>query len=509
MLAVKKTYIYLSFMRASTPFFHAFGPLLFGKPPVSGLAEAFAKFSQCSSLSQLRKLFGASIPAAFLAPRSCGENSRKRLFSLEVVFWSFLDQVHTPGGSCREAVRKVMALSRRILPRKKGASMSPRTSAYCQARAKIPLPVLDEIHDHLVDRLQIHIPLEGLWHGRHVRLVDGSGLSMPDTESNQACWPQSKSQKPGCGFPAMNLVGIFCLHSGALLQAAHGDRKTHETKLFQQLWGTLNPGDLAVTDRGFCSFGAVAGLSARGVDSLMRLPEKKIRVAIGSQLPKAANFDVIITWKHPAQRPRTMSPDEFALLPESLPVRVVRYTIAHPGFRTQSVTLVTTLLDPAISACELADLYFRRWGVELHFREIKIHLNMDILRCKSPHMIERELRMHFIAYNLIRCLMQKAALTHEVDLRRVSFKGALDTLRQFANAASGAEDKPRTISAIVDEMLLAVARDLVPLRPGRTEPRVRKRRPKNYRLMTKPRREMGPLPHRKIGVENSPKCPLS
>jgi hypothetical protein len=173
------------------------------------------------------------------------------------------------------------------------------------------------------------------------------------------------------------------------------------------------------------------------------------------------------------------------------------------------VTLVTTLLDAAIAASDLADLYFRRWGIELHFREIKIHLNMDVLRCLSPDMIERELRMHFIAYNLIRCVMQKAALAHDVDLRRLSFKGCLDTVRQFANALHGAEDKPRTVSALVDEMLLAIARDLVPHRPNRSEPRVRKRRPKNYRLLTKPRHQMGPLPHRKDGVENRPKTALS
>ena len=134
-------------MRDSTPFFQAFGPLLFGKPPVSGLAEALANFSQCSALSKLRKLFGASLPAAFLAPRSAGKNSRKRLFSLEVVFWSFLDQVQTPGGSCREAVLKVMACACRKFSQKKNDSMSPDTSAYCQARAKIPLSVLDEIHE--------------------------------------------------------------------------------------------------------------------------------------------------------------------------------------------------------------------------------------------------------------------------------------------------------------------------------------------------------------------------
>jgi len=204
-----------------------------------------------------------------------------------------------------------------------------------------------------------------------------------------------------------------------------------------------------------------------------------------------------------------MTPDEFAVLPPSFLGRVVRYTIARPGFRTQSVTLVTTLTDAAIPAADLADLSYRRWGIELPFREIKIALNMDILRCLSPAMIERELRRHFIAYNLIRCLMQKAALAHDVDLRRVSCKGALDTLRQFANATAGIEDKPRIISAIVEEMLRAIARDLNPLRPGRSEPRVRKRRPKNYRLMTKPRQEMGSLPHRKTGVENSPKGGLT
>jgi hypothetical protein len=508
-LVIKQKYIYFFLMRHSTPFFTAFGPLLFGRPPVSGMAEALAKFSQCTTLSHLRKLFGAAVPAALLAPRRRGQNSRQRLFSLEVVFWTFLDQVQTPGGSCREAVRKVMALARRKFLRHDDEAMSPHTSAYCQARARLPLKVLDDIQHHLAGRLHNHIPHGARWHNLHVRVVDGTSLSMPDTDANQARWPQSKSQKPGCGFPVMNLVGIFCLHSGALMEAAYGERKTHETRLFRQLWDTFEPGDLALADRGFCSYAAVAGLLAREVDSLMRLPEKKIRVAIGSQLPKEPNFDVTVTWQRPAQCPPGAPREEFALLPESIRIRVIRYTVSKPGFRTQSVTLVTTLLNADIPSSDLAELYFQRWGVELRFREIKTHLNMDILRCKSPHMIERELRMHFIAYNLVRSLMQKAALNHDVELARVSFKGSLDTLRQFANAASGAENKPRTVAALVDEMLLAIARDLVPLRPDRLEPRVRKRRPKNYRLLTKPRKEMGPLPHRKIGRENHPKTSLS
>lgn len=496
-------------MRNPTPFFHAFGPLLFGKPPVASLAEALGKFSQCSSLSQLCKVFGSFIPRALLAPRSSGDNSRQRVFSLEVIFWSFLDQVQTPKGSCRETVRKVMAYACRKLPQPSYKPMSSDNAAYCQARAKLPLEALDQIHDHLVDRLQTRIPSNGLWHGRHVRLVDGTGISMPDTPANQARWPQSKGQKPGCGFPSMNLVGVFCLLTGTLLKAAWGDRKIHESRLFATLWNVFNPGDLVVTDRGFCSFGAVAGLLSRKVDTLMRLPENKIRKAIGAQLPKSAAFDVIVLWKRPEQRPPGLAPEEFELLPAEIPVRVVRYTIEQPGFRTKSVTLVTTLLSPEIPSADFAALYLRRWEVELHFREIKIHLNMDVLRCKSPHMIERELRMHFIAYNLIRCVMQKASLTHDVDLSRISFKGSLDTVRQFANALHGAEQKHRTIAAMVEEMLLAIASDPVPHRPNRSEPRARKRRPKNYRLLTKPRHEMGPLPHRKVGVENLPKSPLT
>lgn len=281
------------------------------------------KFSCFSSLSQLRKTFGSYIPQALLDQRSSGDNSRKRLFSLDTVFWSFLDQVQIPNGSCREAVRKVMAYACLKLPRGKSNLISSDTSAYCQARAKIPLDVIDNINAHLVGRLQSRIPIDALWHGRHVRIVDGIGISMPDTEANQERWPQSKSQKPGCGFPSMNLVGVFCLLSGALIKTAYSDRHTHESKLFKNLWNTLNPGDLLVADRGFCSFGTFASLLIHRVDSLMRLPEKKISQAISSQLPKTENFDVIVPWKRPIKCPPGMTPAEFDLLPESLNVRVV------------------------------------------------------------------------------------------------------------------------------------------------------------------------------------------
>jgi hypothetical protein len=307
----------------------------------------------------------------------------------------------------------------------------------------------------------------------------------------------------------MNLVGIFCMSSGALLHVAHGNRRTHESKLFASLWHTVEKGDVLVEDRGFCSFGAVANLQARGADVLMRLPEKKLRRAISSQLPKSGNCDLLITWKRPSRPPSAMSPQEFESLPESLAVRVVRMDISRRGFRTQTLTIITTLTDPAITAQELAALYLRRWEIELHFREIKILLNMDVLRCKTPAMIERELLIHLVAYNLVRTLMQQSAASHGAELGRLSFKGTLDTVRHFANAAHAAEGKPKTIQALTAELLMAVAKDPNPFRPGRNEPRAVKRRKKNYRLLTKPRHEMGRLPHRRIGIERNPNPALS
>ena len=307
----------------------------------------------------------------------------------------------------------------------------------------------------------------------------------------------------------MTVVGLFCLATGAFIKAATGNSSKHESILFKELWNQLEKGDFLVTDRGFCSFATFANMLMRGVDALMRLPEIKIRQAIGAKLPKGDSFDVIIEWKRPSQRPKSMTEEEFALLPESIPLRVVRYTIAQAGFRTEKVTLVTTLLDAEIMPEEFAALYFQRWGIELHFREIKTFMQMDVLRCLTPKMIERELQMHIVAYNLIRCVMQKSALTHDADLSRLSFKGCMDTVRQFANTMQGAANKPKTIEAMVDEMLSAIARDLNPDRPNRSEPRVRKRRPKNYKLLTKPRRQTGNQPHRNRGAKVQPKKVLS
>jgi len=487
-------------MRSSTPFFQAFGPLLFGRSPKSALATLLGKIKELSALNQLFAAFGFLIPQALLAPAEAGPHSRQRQYSLAVVFWAFLSQVLSPGCSCREIVRRVQAW---FLLSGSAIEPSSDTAADCTARSKIDDGLLHHIHQQLAERIEGIAPQAALWRGRAVKIVDGTTASMPDTPANQAQYPQPSSQKPGCGFPVMKLVGLFSLATGALLEMVKGTLHIHESLLFRELWKLLCKDDILLSDRGFCSYLAIGSLRARGVDCLMRLHQKrKIDGRRGQRL--GAN-DRLITWPKPRPCPPGFSPEQFAALPATLTLRVVQLDISAKGFRTRSISLVTTLLDPeAYPLQALGELYLQRWGVELHFREIKITLGLDVLRCLSPEMIHKELLMQMISYNIVRALMQEASIRHDVDLRRISFKGTLDTLRHWSQAVDACQGKPRQQSLLIAEMLRLIARDQLPERPGRVEPRAKKRRAKNYHLLTKPRHQMCVPPHR-----NRPKSRLS
>ncbi len=473
-----------------TPFFQAFGPLLFGRRPRS----AIEKVKKIGSLGELYELFGDLLPEGLLSASEEGPNSRERILTPKMTFWAFVSQVLDVGSSCRDVVRKVEAWWRWMQKdRREEAALTP--SAYCQARARLDMQTLRLIHGHLAWSLERRVPGSQLWLGRRVKIVDGTTLSMPDTSGNQQRWPQSTSQKEGLGFPCMKLTGIFCLASGGLADYATGTLHQHESVLFRSLWEKLEKGDVMLGDRGFCSYAALAGLSQRGIDSVMRLHQaRKVSFREGRRLGKD---DRLVTWQKPAQRTEAWSREEWEALPGSLSLRLIRLHVRMPGFRTREVTLVTTLTDAiAYPADALRALYAQRWEVELHFYQIKILLGLDILRCKSPELIEKEALMHLIAYNLIRLLMQQAANTHGADLGRISFKGTLDTVRHFAAAIHAARTTPRRQDALIDEMLAMIAVDCVPERPGRSEPRAKKRRAKNYHLLTKPRSEMYVPSHR-------------
>jgi hypothetical protein len=474
---------------SSTPFFSALFPLLFGRPPCPELKKLQTQALGSDSISELRKALGQFVPDALFGRHTQG--GRDRLFNPLVTFWAFLSQVLSPESACRDALRKAQAwwsLGRRL-------AISANTSAYCQARTRLSDQTLEAIQRHTAQRLECNVPTESLWLGRRVKIVDGTCCSLPDTAQNQNAYPQPGSQKPGCGFPMMKLVGLFCLASGAFLHVVRGTLLMHESQLFRQLWRHFNPGDILLADRGFCSFFSIHSLQQRGVDSVMRLHQRRrVDFRRGKRL---GQNDILLNWTKPQTRPETLSPQEFDALPDSLRVRQIKLQPKIKGCRVQTIILVTTLLDPrAFPAQALGELYFQRWSVELHFREIKTLLRLDILRCLSPQMVHKELLLHLIAYNLIRCLMQHAAISHHLDLSRISFKGTLDTLHHFADVIRAADAKPRQQATLYLEMLRIIALDQLPIRPKRSEPRAKKRRPNNYQLLTKPRKSMLITQHR-------------
>ena len=441
------------------------------------------------SLVQLDQLFGPFLPPGLLSQADEGLNSRDRIYNVRRTFFGFLYQVLNPDCSCRQIVRQIQAL----FALQNGRRVDEGTGGWCQARVRLPWDILPRLRCAAAAHAE---KATQLWRGLRVKVIDGTSTSLPDTTKNQRAYPQPGGQKPGCGFPLLKLVGVFSLASGALLDYAKGNKHQHELNLLQKLLDHFRAGDLALADRGFNSYSLMALLCLRGAHGLFRLHQRRpADLRNGKRLGKN---DRLIVWRKPWlwQRPRYLSKSIWKSIPRELSVRVVRFTLAVPGFRAQSVTLVTTLLDArAYPAEELARLYARRWRIELWFRDIKTSRGMETLRCKSPKMVHKELEMFFIAYNLIRALMVAAGSLHDVPMERMSFKGTVDSVRQFSTPIAQARSRKKQ-KQLISRLLEIIAQDQVPDRPGRREPRAVKRRPKPFQLLNRPRHLMKELQHR-------------
>lgn len=448
-------------MIGKTLFLSGFSHLLNGSRPQ---AQKLAK--ETNALDGLAALVSRFIPPEIFDPE---DGQRRRVFAPWVTFIAFLGQVLSRGSSCRETVRRVQAwatASRRPVP-------DENTSAYCQARSRLKVATLQDAHEELGKWFDKH---EGdRWCGRTVKVIDGTGVSMPDTSENRQKWSYAPNQKPGCGFPTARLVGLFCLATGRLVRFALDSLHTHEIPLARQLIGWIDAAEVALIDRGFCGWGFIALLQRKGVDVVARLH--------AGRSAKAGRTE----WKKPPRGQNGWTKSLWDELPEKLTVRLIRFRITIPGFRTQAVVLATTLLDDVAYPDEaLIALYRRRWAVELFFRNIKTTLGLDVLRCCSPELVEKEIWMQVFGYNLVRALMLEAAWTYSVPLDRLSFKGTVDTLRQWTPLFAPAIF---AFKRARKELLRIIAADQVPDRPDRYEPRTRKRRPKAYPLLTVPRRQ--------------------
>jgi hypothetical protein len=332
----------------------------------------------------------------------------------------------------------------------------------------------------------------GRWLGHRVFVVDGSAFSMPDTPELQAHFGQATGQRAGCGFPIAHFLALFHIGTGMLLEVVTGPLYTHDMAHVTRLHPLIVLGDVLLGDRGFCSFGHLALLVERGVHGVFRMHQRQIvdftpgrahRQPGGKKGPKGLPSsrwvrclgltDQVVAWLKPKKCPEWMTAEQYASLPEELMIRELRYTIGGTGFRVREVTLATTLLDAELyTSAELAELYRGRWQVETNLKSLKTTMNMDILRCETVAGVSKELLMFALAYNLVRLVMLEASVNQKVAVDRISF---IDALRWLSEASVGASLAKLVVN---------------PDRAGRAEPRVRKRRPKSYPLMRRPRREL-------------------
>ena len=346
---------------------------------------------------------------------------RHRIYTPLVTLCLFLSQVLDPVQCCVKAVARLLAFrAEQGLP-----PCSAETGAYCQARQHLPEAVLRRLTQQTGRDPLDQAENTWRWRGRNVKIVDGTTASMSDTPANQAAYPQPANQKPGVGFPLMRLVVVFTLAVGTVLDAAMGacqGKQTGEAALWRTLLDQIEGDDIVLADRLFGTYFDIALFQQRGADAVFRLHNgRRPDFRCGHKLGR---FDQLVQWTKPKQRPEWMDPQTYAAMPNTLEVRLVRVRVAQKGFRTEVIDLVTTLYDAAVySPADLAELYRLRWQAELDLRSLKVTLHMDVLRCRTPEMVRKEVWMHLLGYNLIRAVMADAARAQGVAPRELSFAG--------------------------------------------------------------------------------------
>ena len=459
----------------SVPDFHARRPSGFRRIAEAFLSQPGLPFTRLLSAERIERMF-AKHGNLFGGP----------VYSTAIMVWSFLGQILRDGkeASCQAAVARVVVHQQQT----GGATPTSDTGDYCRARAKLSEDALHGLSAEIAAEVEQQAEPGWLWKGRHAKLVDGFTFTMPDTKANQAAYPQSKTQKRGVGFPIARACAILSLATACILDLALGPysgKETGETALLRSLWGAFSPGDLLVADRFYCSYLMIALLRQRGIDSCTRLHQR--RTADFRRGRRLGPDDHLITWTKPA-RPEWMDEETYAAIPHTLTLREMRYCVTVPGRRTEVLTVVTTLLDAdAYSRDDIAQLYGFRWNSELDIRSIKQGLNLVHVRCKSPHMVRRELWTTLLGYNLIRTTAAAAAALHDKQPRQISFTGTCQYVLATGSMFSTAPLAGDQLLARCRTMLAQIAHCEVANRPGRIEPRELKRRRHGYKLMQEPR----------------------
>ena len=404
---------------------------------------------------------------------------RDRVFSPLTTIWGFLSQVLSEDHSCRDTVSRIIAHR----AANGMAVCSPNTASYCTARSRIPTSVLSTLATRTAEELHEAVDDRWKWNGRSVFILDGSSVSMPDTPANQAMYPQPPTQKPGLGFPLARITVLLSLATGAchdLAIAPYAGKGTGEKSLFRRMYDTLKPGDVVLADALFDDYFIACELRNRGIDLVVHEHFDRTETRVAESRPDGD----ILVWQRP-NKPRGMTGEQYRSYPKQLLMRQVRVDARDKNNRVQQFNVVSTILTPSIDGKQIGDLFEHRWEGEVDIRSIKSTMQMDILRCKTPEMVHKEIWTHVLAYNLLRTVMAVAAHENDIEPRKVSFKGAKQAVTAFAPKIEAA--RPANRGRLIDALLTTIAYHRVGDRPGRWEPRARKRRPKKANLLMQPR----------------------
>jgi hypothetical protein len=365
-------------------------------------------------------------------------------------------------------------------------------AALCKAKQRLPLKFFEALLERITDRLQQEDFRAQRWNGHRVFIADGSSVSMPDDKKLVEAFGYPSRQRQGCGFPVAKPVFMLHMGSGMIVEAVVNPFRSHEISHINKLHPLLRSGDVLVADRAFCSYHHFCSILQAGLHAVIRMHQHliadftpgrsyypprhfphRLKRPKSRQIQLLGTKDQLIEWFKPSSKPSWMSHEEFNALPPSITVRQLEYRVHQPGFRSSSIVLMTTLIDSArYPASDLAQLYHRRWDIEVNFDHLKTTMKMDILKCRTVDGIKKELLCYLIVYNLVRLVMLEAAYAQRVAPRRISF---IDALRWLLHASPGDKLPPLA---------------LVPLRPNRLEPRTKKRREKGYPYMCLPRPEL-------------------
>lgn len=410
-----------------------------------------------------------------------------RTYTTAIVLWAFMSQVLRDGkeASCQSAVARISSyLTGHAL-----GDVDPDTRDYCRARAKLSEDALHELTTHIAHETERLVEPQHLWKGRHAKLVDGSTFMMPDTPRNQAAYPQNPAQKPGIGFPIARFVVVISLATACVVDCAiakYKGKETGETALLRQIIGCFSKGDVAVADRFYGNYWMIVLLMRAGVDICFRKHQARhTDFRRGRRLGKD---DHIVSWHRPG-RPSWMSKEMYDSMPKSIELREIRYVITKPGRKQDPFVIVTTMTDvdgeDAVLYEDLAELFGFRWNAELDIRSIKTHMNLNHLRCKSPEMVRKEFWVTMLAYNAIRTTALGSAWICGTRPRDISFVSCCQFVLagwDVLDTITGMDRRSYCVGRLEQ-----IGKCLVGQRPGRFEPRVRKKRGSNYNLMMQPR----------------------